>query len=355
MARVTLQTIADRVGVSRMTVSNAFSRPDQLSAQLRRRILAAADELGYTGPDPAARALARGSAGAVGVLLFDSLRVAFTDEVAIAFVGAIADELDGSGRALTLLTSLDEGRDPAVSVPARDVAVDGAVVYSCDAEAPGTAWLLRRRLPLVMVDQDHRPGFPHVNIDDRGGARAAAQHLVDLGHRRVAVVAFGIDGVAGEVGSLAELTPGHVSRERMRGWVDALGPAEIDPLVLQHHRRAVDFDQQVAGLLLDRPDPPTAVLCYSDAVAAALVTALQDRGVRVPDDVSVVGYDDSPLADRVRPRLTTVRQDVEAKGRAAVAALVAQLDGSLPEGTLPPDVVLPTELVVRESTAPPSS
>ena len=102
MARVTLQTIADRVGVSRMTVSNAFSRPDQLSPELRRRILSAADDLGYVGPDPAARALARGRTGAVGVLLTDSLRGAFSDEVATTFLGAIADGLEPSGLALTL-------------------------------------------------------------------------------------------------------------------------------------------------------------------------------------------------------------------------------------------------------------
>src|SRR6185503_17909125 len=99
MARVTLQTIADRLGVSRMTVSNAFSRPDQLSDDLRRRILLTAEELGYVGPDPAARALARGTTGAVGVLLTDSLRYAFTDEVATGFLAAAVEELAPTGLA----------------------------------------------------------------------------------------------------------------------------------------------------------------------------------------------------------------------------------------------------------------
>src|SRR5262245_23596220 len=119
MARVTLQTIADRVGVSRMTVSNAFSRPDQLSTELRQKILAAADELGYAGPDPAGRALARGTTGAVGVLLTDSLSYAFTDEVATAFLSAIVDELAPTGFALTLLTSAADDS----SMPARDLAM----------------------------------------------------------------------------------------------------------------------------------------------------------------------------------------------------------------------------------------
>ena len=128
MGKVTLQTIADRVGVSRMTVSNAFSRPDQLSAELRGKIMAAADELGYVGPDPAARALATGSAGTVGVLLTDSLSYAFEDEFAARFLGGIAEELAPTGLALTLLTS----SGPAGSVQARDVPLDGALIYSCD-------------------------------------------------------------------------------------------------------------------------------------------------------------------------------------------------------------------------------
>ena len=185
MGKVTLQTIADRVGVSRMTVSNAFSRPDQLSAELRDRILSTARELGYAGPDPTARALARGTTGAVGVLLTDSLRVAFTDEIAMAFLSAVVDGLAPTGLALTLLT-VDERDDV---VPARDVAIDGAVVYSCHYDrSTARDWLLRRRLPLVFVDQDPQPGIPGVNVDDRGGARAAAQHVVDLGHRRIGIL-----------------------------------------------------------------------------------------------------------------------------------------------------------------------
>ena len=184
MGRVTLQTVADRVGVSRMTVSNAFSKPNQLSATLRERILAAADELGYVGPDPAGRALARGTSGAVGILLTESVSSAFTDEVATGFLGAIADELAPSGVALTLLstTSSDD------VVPARDVPMDGALVYSCDTASPALAWLMRRGLPLVFVDQAPAPGITSVNVDDRAGAAAAAAHLVALGHRRIDIV-----------------------------------------------------------------------------------------------------------------------------------------------------------------------
>ncbi len=150
MGRVTLQTVADKVGVSRMTVSNAFSRPDQLSETLRGTILAAAAELGYSGPDPAARALARGSAGSVGVLMTDSLSYAFTDEVATGFLGAVTAELAPTGLALSLVSSSVTGP----RFPARDVPMDGALVYSCLGDSAALDWLVRRNLPLVYVDQD---------------------------------------------------------------------------------------------------------------------------------------------------------------------------------------------------------
>src|SRR3954452_36970 len=128
MARVTLQSIADRVGVSRMTVSNAFSRPDQLSASLRERNVDAAEEVGYLGPDPGGRALARGRTGAVGIVLTDSVQTAFADDVATEFLGAIASGLAPTGLALTLLAA----QETSGVVPARDVAMDGALVYHCD-------------------------------------------------------------------------------------------------------------------------------------------------------------------------------------------------------------------------------
>ncbi len=353
MARITLQTVADRVGVSRMTVSNAYSRPDQLSPDLRRRILAAAQELGYVGPDPAARALARGTTGAVGVLLTDSLRVAFTDEVAMGFLGAVADELAPTGLALTLLTA---SSDPAGVIPARDAAMDGALVYSCDPDSQATDWLIRRRVALVFVDQVPVAGIASVNVDDREGARAAAQHLLDLGHRRIAILTSSVLGPFGLLDDPRAVRAAHVPTQRMLGWLDALGPAGVRPVVVQQtHAVGYASDTDAAArLLLDDAEPPTAVLCFSDVIAQGVVQAVQDRGLRVPDDLSVVGFDDSPMAHRMRPSLTTVRQDVAAKGTAAAAALIAEIARPPRAPGEPADhLVLPTELVVRASTAPP--
>jgi DNA-binding LacI/PurR family transcriptional regulator len=350
VAKVTLQTIADKVGVSRMTVSNAFSRPDQLSASLRERILAAAQELGYVGPDPSARALARGSTGAVGVLLTDSLRYAFADEVAMAFLGAIASELAPTGLALTLLTSSEtSGR-----VPARDVAMDGALVYSCDPTTPAVEWLRKRGLPLVYVDQVQAAGVPSINVDDRGGAREAAQHLVDLGHRRIGIVSAAVGGSFGLDPDPLASPLAHPVRQRLLGWLEALRAAGIEPSVVKVPGSGHEDYLAGARLLLALPERPTAILCFSDVVAAAVVHAAEDAGLRVPEDLSVVGFDDSPMAARMRPGLTTVRQDFAAKGKAAAAELTAAL--AAPRSAARRRArhhVLPTELVVRASTAPP--
>ena len=348
MGRVTLQTIADHVGVSRMTVSNAFSRPDQLSAKLRDRVLAVADELGYAGPDPTARALASGTAGTVGVLLSETLTYALTDEVAMAFLAGITDELAPTGLALTLLSAAPQGD----IVPARDVAVDGAIVYSCNPDSTAVGWLMRRRLPLVFVDQAPAPGIASVNIDDRLGARAAAQHIVDLGHRRVAIVTVGYGGEFGVLTDPLEATTAYTERQRLLGWLDALGAAGIEPTVVrQPHTNPDELGYTATQTLLGGGNRPTAILCFSDAIARGVIRAIQDGGLHVPNDVSVVGFDDNPIGRRTRPALTTVRQDVDAKGRAAAAALTIAIDRAK---TRPASrgrhLVLPTELVVRDST-----
>ncbi|MEP7020818.1 MAG: LacI family DNA-binding transcriptional regulator [Pseudonocardiales bacterium] len=352
MGRVTLQTVADHVGVSRMTVSNAFSRPDQLSAKLRDEILAVADKLGYVGPDPTARSLASGTASAIGLLLSDTLTYALTDEVAMAFLAGIADELAPTGLALTLLSAAPkEGR-----VPARDVAMDGALVYSCNPHSTAVGWLMRRRLPMVFVDQAPAPGIASVNIDDQLGARRAGQHIVELGHSRVAIVTSGYGGEFGVVTAPLAGPLAYVEEQRLQGWTDALSAAGIEPTLLRRpaHGNPDDLGYDAAQTLLGREERPTAILCLSDAIASGVIRAIQDAGLQVPGDISVVGFDDNPVAARIRPALTTVRQDVDAKGRAAVLALLSAIERAKtrPAGRAK-HLVLATELVIRDSTAPP--
>ena len=334
MPRVTLQSIADHVGVSRMTVSNAFSRPDQLSAELRHRILAAAEELGYVGPDPAARALARGRSGAVGVVLTHAPHLALVDEVATGFLAAVAGELSAAGLALTLLPPAGT----ADRVAARDVPLDAALVLGSDTGLGAQAWLERRRIPLVLVDQDPRDDVPSVNVSDRDGARAAAAHLAALGHRRVALVLPTVPGLPDGL---------YVVRERSRGWREGL----VEPAVttVEVDRSSVAEGRRAGELLVREYPDVTAVLCYSDVLAHGVMLAASGAGARVPADLSVIGFDDSPLAASLHPALTTVHQDVARKGALAGSALVRAAQG---ERGVPSAVCLPTRLVVRQSTGP---
>ena len=173
MAKVTLQDVADAVGVSRMTVSNAFNRPDKLSESLRATILETATGLGYGGPDPSARALARGRSGTVGLLLTDTLGEAFRDPVSTEFLVAVGDALAERSLALTLVATA--GDKPPLG---QDLPMDGAIVYVCDPRVD-LDWLQRRGTPVVTVDQSPTKGVPAVNVDDVGGARAGAEHLLE--------------------------------------------------------------------------------------------------------------------------------------------------------------------------------
>ena len=346
MARMTLQTVADKVGVSRMTVSNAFSRPDQLSAELRERILAAADEIGYVGPDPAARALARGTTGAVGIVLTTVIGTAFTDEVATQFLGAIVEGLAPTGLSLTLLTT----EETAGRIPARDVPMDGTLVYHCDPRSPAVAWLQRRKLPIVFVDQDPTPDVPSVNVDDRGGARLAAEHLIDLGHGRIGIVNAGVVGPHGLQTAETADPQSYVTTQRMLGWNDALAAAGITAVVVKQPHSTEEQGYEALSLLLAADPELTAVLCFSDTLAHGVMLAAQDRGLALPRDLSVVGFDDNPLAARLRPALTTVRQDVAEKGRLAAAELIRLVGAAGGEPDPPRHVLLPTTLILRDST-----
>ena len=199
---------------------------------------------------------------------------------------------------------------------------------------------------MVSVDREPKPGAPSVNVDDRGGARAAAQHLVDLGHTRIGIITlrsgFDVDGVP---------TENRPARERMLGLAGS-------PRGCPHRASggAARFRPQlsvesIARDLLDRPDRPTAVLCFSDAFAATTMQVAESLGLRVPEDLSVVGFDDSPLAVTSRPQLTTVHQEVSSKGHEAVRALMAVMSEHRPDQA--ERILLPTSLVVRGSTAPP--
>jgi DNA-binding LacI/PurR family transcriptional regulator len=349
--RVTLAEMASALGVAPSTVSNAYNRPDQLSAELRARIMATATRLGYAGPDPAARSLRRGRAGALGLLYTDRLSYAFADPAAIRFLQGIARAAEDEGLGLLLLP----GRSGGIRPTSSQAVVDGFIIYSLVQDDPQIAAALVRRLPTVLVDVAHSVGGPVVGIDDRGAAREAAAFLLGLGHRRLAVIAFGL-GPEHAVGyadlhqqSVASF---HVVAERLRGYTAAFAAAGlpwagVPVYTCQDNTR--EAGREAALQLLARASRPTAILAMSDRYALGALDAAHAFGLTVPDDLSIVGFDDIPEAALTRPALTTIRQDHHEKGLRAGRLLIAQLRGE----EAPALTLLPTTFIARESTAPP--
>ena len=188
MPRPTLRDVASGAGVSIGTASNAFNRPELISDALRERVLAEAGRLGYAGPDPAARRLRTGRAGALGLIFTDRLPFAFDDEAAVIFLRGVARALESSGAGLLLIPTSPTREEGARVV--RAAAVDGFIVYSTPTGDPRLEAALERGLPTVVVDEPLAVPVPFIGIDDRGAARAAALHLREAGHERVGVVAF---------------------------------------------------------------------------------------------------------------------------------------------------------------------
>jgi DNA-binding LacI/PurR family transcriptional regulator len=336
MLRMTLKRLAADVGVSPMTVSNAFNRPDQLSAALRERILDRAEALGYPGPDPLARGLRRGRAGAIGVISDTGLAYAFADPAAAAVLGGVCGAAEAEGLGLLLIPA---GGAAALA----EAVVDGVVVYSVAQGDPVLALALARNLPAVVVDQPAATGLPTVGIADAAAAHAVARHLTDLGHRRIAVVTFGLapDGRTGFAGLARRRSAAYaVSRARLAGYEAALAEAGVDWAGVPVYESG--GSSRAAGRAAAerlREHAPTAILATSDALALGVLEA-------VPAGVSVAGFDDVPQA--AAAGLTTVRQDHAAKGRLAGELLLRALAGEAPASPPP----LPHELVVRASTGP---
>ncbi|MEU6646946.1 LacI family DNA-binding transcriptional regulator [Saccharomonospora sp. NPDC046836] len=348
----TLDDLADAVGVSRTTASNAFNRPDQLSEALRQEILHAAKRLGYTGPDPVARSLATRRVGAIAFMLDTGLSAAFSDPALSITLDALATEVDAEGHALLLLPGGDNGGPRAERVLTAQA--DLAVAYSLADDAPALHAVRDRGLPLVVIDQPHVPGAARVSTDDRGGAVAATRHLLGLGHRRFAVLsAQCLSEPRNTVLSVEEAMRSRFrdNRERLSGYVDTLAAAGIaaaEVPVFETSGASREQATQAAVALLTRRPRPTALLCMSDELALGALAAARLQALRVPADLSIVGFDDTPPAAWSEPALTTVRQDLGRKGAHAGQLALRLLAGKRP----PSPVTLPVELVVRASTGP---
>jgi DNA-binding LacI/PurR family transcriptional regulator len=353
---VTLMTVARAVGVSPMTVSNAYNRPHKLTPALRQRILEAARDLGYSGPNPLARSLRRGRAGSIGLLFGEALAYAFQDPAAVEFLRGLAEGTARHNTGLQLIAALDADEQAGASLLANAI-VDGLVVWTLPERHPLLRLARERNIPLVIHGSPRLDDVPFVGIDDRAAAQAAAEHLLRLGHRSLAVISqpFGPARRARHRDPAKLGRPRYrVTRERLTGYQAAATAATPRPAALDVYEVAVnnrDQGHRAALALLQATPRPTAMLAMSDELAVGVLAAARELDLRVPHDLSVLGWDDSPSARASDPALTTIGQSLHDQGRTCARLLITATRGEIAADDLVH--LAPWQLITRHSTAPP--
>jgi DNA-binding LacI/PurR family transcriptional regulator len=326
-----LADVARLAGVSNATVSRVLNGSAQVSARRRAAVARAVDELGYR-PNEAARALVSGRNRLVGVLAGDTTRYGFASTIQGIQEAAIAHGLLVT--VAVVRTGHPDDARSAVDLLLR-LPLAGVVGIEFDSPVSRALELLPADLPAASATLmgTHLSGVPHAHIDDEVGARLATEHLLGLGHRTVH--------------HLSVDHPSETGRGRTRAYLETLARAGApSPAVIMtgwHPLQA--YDATVRAL----DDGVTALFCFNDDIALGSLRALTERGIRVPDDVSLVGFDDATFSQVISPALTSVRMDFRGLGRAVLEQLVARIE----DAAAPDDVDLPAELIVRESTAAP--
>lgn len=332
MKRIGIRDVAEHAGVSIASVSNALNRPQRVSAALRERVRASAETLGYA-PMPAARQLRAGRSGLIGMTVINISNPFFGSLIRGAEYAASEEGM----RVLAGNSDDDAAQERAHLGLFESVQVEGALLAPFGDTQSEVERLRGRGIPVVLVDAtDPADELSSVSFDNAGGGRLAARHLLEVGRRRVLFL-----------GSRREIP--HV-REREDGAAAVLAEAGLS-LPSERLPRTDPWAGRAFGAALaerapaDRPD---AVFCSNDHLAMGLVRALLDGGVRVPEDIAVVGFDDTSLASVAAVPLTTVRQPALAMGARAAKLLIAHIrDHRAPRES----VVFAPELEIRASTA----
>ena len=328
--QVTLRDIAHATGVSVNTVSRALTGKAEVHARTKAKVVAAAERLGYT-PNLMARSLVQGRTRTIGLLVTDC-----TNPFYSALIREVERVAAGHNYALLLATSNEDPAKEAAGVRLLiERRIDGLLLSPVSVDAPHIRPLVRGALPSVLLarrPRNYRGAF--IGTDNIQAARLGVRHLLDLGHRRIAHVTR-LDTVASAV-------------DRLEGYRQELKRARLrfDPDLVMAAPQTADGARAMAPALLALRPRPTAVFTYSDLQAVGLLLAFQEAGVRVPDDMSLVGFDNIEMTRYVSPPLTTVAQPIDQIGRLGAQMLIDILAERRRRRTY----LLPGALVVRGST-----
>jgi len=333
----TLKTIAQKLGVSTATISNAFSRPDQLSATLRERILAACAEMGYHGPNKAAQSLRKGSSGIIAVVLSDSLEYMVSDPVASQFLRGAAMELERQQLNLLLFSGSAQSLESITDF------VDGFICYGAPRNLALIEDLKRARKRVLTVDFDI-PGRPSVNIDNEQAAYEIAKTVLKPDSR---VCVLGLRLIDSERSCPIGNEPmwdneSSVAHRRLDGYqkaMQAVGLPLTNEQVWHIPESSQAFAEQAAAQALAQR--PNVLLCMSDLIALSAMRVALAQGLRIPEDLQVVGFDGIEEGQRYHPTLSSVWQYSDVKGRHAVQAFLSGADSS---------VIMPHQVRLGESS-----
>ncbi|GAB2699405.1 LacI family DNA-binding transcriptional regulator [Paenibacillus thermoaerophilus] len=331
--RFNIFDVAKKSGLSVVTVSRVLNDSPTVREKNRKKVLDAIKELGYR-PNSAARSLARGKTGIIGLTL-TTLQDSLFDNI----VKAVNEALEEYGYFLAISIKGQSVRDDGNTdhfLFQKD-RVDGIIVLSPTDEDEYVFELKRKGIPFVLVDnQNPAAQASTVNVDNYQGGRDATEHLLKLGHKKIVHIA----------GPELFLS----SRERKRGYSDAMTAAGLTPMIEQAAQFSIRDGYAAVARWLTVGELPSAVFAADDFIALGVFEGLRNEGIRVPEDVSIVGYDDQMFAGEVRPGFTTVRQPAERMGREAVSLLMKGLNGASKRTAA---VQLPPQLIVRGSTSAP--
>lgn len=334
---VSMKHVADMADVSVSTVSHVVNETRHVSPPTRERVLDAIDALDYT-PNAIARGLRRNETKTIGLIIPDNSN---------PFFGEIARGAEDAGYrhgySVILCNSADDiQRELSYLEALVSKKVDGIVFIAVGLSAEHIQPVIERGTPVVIVDRK-LAGVEagRVLADNYKGGYEATRHLLDLGHERIACI----------IGP-SELTP---SSDRVHGYRVALEEAglKFDERLVMKGDFTYRGGIQGANRLMQLPEPPTAIFVCNDTMCIGALRALRERGLRVPDDVSLVGFDDIALAAFAHPSLTTVRQPKYEKGEMVVERLIDRISDDEPEQI--EEILLDVELIIRESTAPNSN
>jgi alanine racemase len=335
VSRVTIADVATAAGVSKTAVSFAFNNPDRLGPATLERVLGVAEDLGYT-PHPAARALSMRRSGTIGLLIPQRLSTVFANPFVSELIQGLGEQCEEHDLTLLLVPPLDGSLEGAI----RQASVDGFISLGLSPDDRAIEALDRIGIPTVLVDSESSATHPAVNVDDEGGAEAAARHLLELGHRRLAIL------VLPPARAQVQNTP--TAARRLAGYQRAIKDAGAPEAHTVVAGISVAAGARAFEALPKGNRRPTGVLAMSDMAAIGVISAAQAAGLHVPEDLSVVGFDDVPASAWTNPPLTTVRQPIVEKGRLAARLLIERMKGKAFVDSPAP---LSTTLVVRGSTS----